>query len=97
MEIAAFQKLIHDIYHVHDSNRTVEQNFLWFAEEVGELAEAIRHGTKEDREEEFADVLAWLVSLGNQTGIDVQEAVKKKYEKGCPRCESIPCSCTNEH
>ncbi|MHC4605776.1 MAG: MazG nucleotide pyrophosphohydrolase domain-containing protein [Planctomycetota bacterium] len=92
MEIAEFQKLIRDTYHPRDSGRGPERNFLWFAEEVGELAEAIRHGKKEQLENEFADVLAWLASLANLTGVDMERAIDK-YRKGCPGCGAIPCTC----
>ena len=43
----------------------------WLAEEVGELAQAVRKGTRAEQEHEFADVLAWLASLANQMGIDL--------------------------
>ena len=64
----------------------------WLAEEVGELAQAVRKGTPDEQEHEFADVLAWLASLANQVGIDLADAVDR-YADGCPRCASIPCAC----
>ena len=45
----------------------------WLAEEVGELAQAVRKGTRAEQEHEFADVLAWLASLANQVGIDLDD------------------------
>ena len=57
----------------------------WLAEEVGELAQAVRKGTRAEQEHEFADVLAWLASLANQVGIDLATAVER-YADGCPRC-----------
>ena len=66
---------------------------MWLAEEVGELASALRRGTREAKEEEFADVLAWLCSLANLHGIDVEKAVAAKYAGGCPRCRKVPCAC----
>nr|WP_303646099.1 MazG nucleotide pyrophosphohydrolase domain-containing protein [Candidatus Solincola tengchongensis] len=61
-------------------------------EEVGELSRALRMGRREDLDEEFADVLAWLASLANLCGVDLEEAACK-YLSGCPRCGSIPCAC----
>lgn len=93
MNIREFQELIHDIYFHKDSKRGVEGTFLWFVEEVGELSEAIRKNDREAMEEEFADVLAWLMSLANLLEIDVEEAAKKKYPGVCPYCGKNPCEC----
>ena len=35
---------------------------------------------------EMADVLAWLATLANIRGIDLEEAVLGKYGRGCPGC-----------
>jgi NTP pyrophosphatase (non-canonical NTP hydrolase) len=43
--------------------------------------------------EEFADVVAWLVSVANLEGIDIQNAVTAKYGSGCPKCKETPCVC----
>ncbi len=88
--------MIRDIYFHKDSKRGVERTFLWFVEEVGELSEAIRKRDKEAMEEEFADVLAWLASLANLLGIDLEEAAKKKYPGVCPYCGKNPCECGGE-
>jgi len=53
---------------------------MWFIEEVGELARAIKSGNRDNIEEEIADVAAWLVSLANLLEIDFEEAVLKKYK-----------------
>jgi len=64
----------------------------WLAEELGELAQAARKGSHDERLHEFADVLAWLASLANLLDIDLDEAVRR-YEHGCPKCGGIPCAC----
>ena len=51
----------------------------------------------DDRELEFADCLAWLVTLANCTGIDLDRAIQRKYGSGCPGCHATPCSCTREY
>ena len=41
----------------------------------------------------MADVLAWLVTLANVRGIDLEAAVWQKYGIACPGCRDVPCSC----
>ena len=91
MEIREFQKLIDEIYRKRDEERGVDKTMLWVVEEVGELAEAVRKG--ENVGEEIADVFAWLVSLANLCGVDVEEEVLKKYPGYCLRCGKKPCEC----
>jgi NTP pyrophosphatase (non-canonical NTP hydrolase) len=90
--IQEFQNLIRDIYLVKDRRRGVDGTFRWLAEEVGELARALRQESQAAREEEFADVFAWLVSLASLTEVDLETACAK-YRQGCPKCRSIPCRC----
>ena len=80
------------MYGERDRRRGVPATVAWVAEEVGELAQAVRKGTPADREHEFADVLAWLASLANQVGVDLASAVDR-YAAGCPRCGDVPCRC----
>lgn len=93
MTLAEFQDLIRRIYHDRDAGRGVDKTALWFVEEVGELAEAIRKGDRRAVEEEAADVLAWLATLASLSGVDLEQAALAKYAKGCPRCSAIPCRC----
>jgi NTP pyrophosphatase (non-canonical NTP hydrolase) len=57
------------------------------------LAAALRSGTDEERAQEFADVLAWLATLANVVGVDLDQAVRSKYGEGCPGCGRVPCVC----
>jgi NTP pyrophosphatase (non-canonical NTP hydrolase) len=78
MEIREFQELIARRYKERDQERGVPRTFMWFVEEVGELATAL--ASCEDRanmEEEFADVFAWLCTLANITDIDIEKACGK--------------------
>jgi NTP pyrophosphatase (non-canonical NTP hydrolase) len=93
LSLTQFQKLIGDIYDERDRRRGVEGTFMWFMEEVGELAAALRGGSLEERQGEFADVLAWLATLANNVGVDLETAALAKYGKGCPGCRQIPCAC----
>jgi len=91
--LARLQQIIHDIYDVKDRSRGVEGTFMWFMEEVGELSAALRGGSARERAEEFADVLAWLATLANIVGVDLDAAVEAKYGSGCPGCRKVPCAC----
>lgn len=91
-----FQQLIRDMYFEKDAARGVDGTFMWLMEEVGELAAALRESDRENTIEEFADVLAWLVTIANIANIDLTEAVQKKYGKGCPGCGHFVCDCPDE-
>jgi NTP pyrophosphatase (non-canonical NTP hydrolase) len=94
VEIREFQGLINRMYSDKDRARGAAKTFLWFAEEVGELASAIaRHDDPENLKGEFADVLAWLVTLANVEGVDLEEAIRK-FTTGCPGCGQVVCRCS---
>jgi NTP pyrophosphatase (non-canonical NTP hydrolase) len=95
MDLGAFQQLIESTYGANDRRRGVPATVAWLAEEVGELARAVRKGDRAEQEHEFADVLAWLASLANQVGIDLAQ-VTERYAGGCPRCRAVPCACHHE-
>lgn len=93
MTLADLQEKIRLMYGHKDDARGAEATFLWFTEEVGELAAALREGDSEALALEFADVLAWLATLANVKGIDLTEAIHRKYGIGCPGCGQITCVC----
>jgi NTP pyrophosphatase (non-canonical NTP hydrolase) len=93
MDIAQLQDVIERTFGTRDSARGVPASVAWLAEEVGELAQAIRKGTKAQQLHEFGDVLAWVATLANQMDIDLTEAVQR-YADGCPRCAALPCDCS---
>jgi NTP pyrophosphatase (non-canonical NTP hydrolase) len=93
MTLREFQEHIRDVYGARDTSRGCGGTFLWLVEEVGELAEAIRLGDETRTEEELADVMAWLVSVANLEGVDVEKAVTSKYGGGCSCCGETPCRC----
>ena len=45
---------------------------------------------------EFADVLAWLATIANVAGVDLERAVLEKYGGGCPGCGEMVCRCDAE-
>jgi NTP pyrophosphatase (non-canonical NTP hydrolase) len=82
MEIRKFQELIARRYKATDQKRGVPRTFLWFMEEVGELATALASAKdKANTEEEFADVFAWLCTLANISDVDLEKACGK-YTSG---------------
>jgi NTP pyrophosphatase (non-canonical NTP hydrolase) len=90
--ISEFQQLMSDTYGERDRERGLSATVAWLAEEVGELAQAVRKGDSARREHELGDVLAWLASLANQLNLSLEEAASR-YAGGCPRCAVTPCEC----
>ncbi len=93
LTLQTFQQHIRDRYYQTDSARGTPATFMWFMEEVGELATALHRvadngggaekaAARDNLEEEFADVLAWLSTLANINGVDLTRAVTKKYLTG---------------
>lgn len=77
MKISEFQTHIENVYGDKDRERGVAMSVAWLAEEVGELAQAIRKGTHDERVHEFGDVIAWVFSLANQVGVDMDVAIER--------------------
>lgn len=77
MEIAEFQTLMDTLYGVQDRDRGLPSTVAWLCEEVGELAQAVRKGTKEQQLHELGDVLAWLSSLANQLDLSLTDAASR--------------------
>ena len=92
MEISELQYSLRRTYYQRDAKRGRDATFRWLAEEVGELARALRRGEHDELVHEFSDVLAWLASLANLSGVDLEEAAAR-YADGCPRCGASPCVC----
>lgn len=93
ISISQFQQLIRRMYLEKDVARGLDGTFMWLVEEIGELAAALRSGTSAEKHEEFADVLAWLATIANVAGVDLSEAVRRKYASGCPGCGQFICAC----
>lgn len=75
-----------------DAARGRAASIAWLAEEVGELAQAVRKGTPDQQLHELGDVLAWLASVAGQMGLSLDEAAQR-YAGGCPHCGQSPCAC----
>ena len=92
MQIREFQKLIEQIYGKKDRKRGIDKTFIWFIEEVGELAKALHRNDRNNLTDEFSDCFAWLVTLANLSEIDLEKAIEK-YNNACNKCNENPCSC----
>ena len=92
MELRDLQQRMRSTYYERDVARGADATFRWLTEEVGELARALRTGDDANLVHEFGDVLAWLASLANLVGVDLEEAAAR-YANGCPKCGGDPCRC----
>jgi len=92
VELTELQDVIERTYGARDRGRSVAHTVAWLAEEFGELAQAVRKGTRAEIEHEFSDVLAWVASLANQLDVDLTTVIER-FADGCPKCDAIPCAC----
>ena len=93
MDIKEFQELMKQLYFSRDAERGEEKTLSWLEDEVQELREALQDGNMQEAQKEFADVFAWLASLANIVGIDLEKAALSKYYNKCPKCKLNPCDC----
>ena len=77
MKISQFQQLIEQKYGQRDRERGTPATYMWFIEEVGELATALHGDDFDNKQEEFADVFAWLCTLANISDVDIEKACEK--------------------
>src|SRR5438128_6457243 len=92
MQLAELQRQLRDPYYERDAGRGRDATFRWLVEEVGELARAMRGGDRANLVHEFGDVIAWLASLANLEGVELEQAAAR-YANGCPKCGRSPCGC----
>ncbi len=69
-----------ELYGEADRERGMPATVAWLCEELGELAQAARKGTKEQQLHELGDVLAWLASLANQLDLSLDDAMARYRE-----------------
>lgn len=95
MEIKELQQRVDDWIHNYGVRYFSElTNMAILTEEVGELARVIarrygeqsfKAGEKDDLADEIADVLWVLTCIANQTGVDLEQAVKRNFDKKTSR------------
>jgi len=94
MQIRKFQDMMRRLYFHRDSERGIAGTYNWLNDEVKELGEALDSTDRAELEGEFADVIAWLASLANLAGVDLENAALHKYPNKCLKCGQSPCACT---
>jgi NTP pyrophosphatase (non-canonical NTP hydrolase) len=77
VELNEVQQLVEDLYGEADRERGIPSTVAWLCEELGELAQAVRKGTRDEQLHELGDVLAWLASLANQIDLSLEEAIQR--------------------
>ncbi|MBO60074.1 MAG: MazG nucleotide pyrophosphohydrolase domain-containing protein [Actinomycetota bacterium] len=77
MDLNELQNLMENLYGEDDRDRGLPSTVAWLCEEVGELAQAVRKGSKEEQLHELADVLAWLASIANQLDLSLETAMER--------------------
>lgn len=95
MELSEAQKVVDNWIHEHGVRYFSElTNMAVLTEEVGELARIIsrKYGDQSFKEsdngtidEEIADVLFVLICIANQTGVNLEESLKKSIQKKTSR------------
>ncbi len=95
-DLGRFQGRIAATFGAKDRERGIPGTFMYLMEEIGELAEALREPERHDLPGEFADCLAWLVSLADLAGVDLGAVTQAKYAARCPTCRATPCSCISK-
>lgn len=94
MHIHEFQEMMKRLYFERDNARGIKGTYNWLVDEVQELGAELEGDDRLATEKEFADVIAWLASLANIKGIDLEKAAYAKYPDKCPKCQNSPCQCT---
>jgi NTP pyrophosphatase (non-canonical NTP hydrolase) len=92
MDVAEFQDIIRRTYLDRDRTRGVDGTFRWLVEEVGEMARSLRSADAGERDQEVGDVIAWVASVANLVGVELERALVR-YANGCPKCAAAPCRC----
>jgi NTP pyrophosphatase (non-canonical NTP hydrolase) len=90
LSLGELQARIEATFGERDRARGVDGTFRWWVEEVGEVAKALRERDPAELEHELGDALAWLTSVANLVGVDLERAAGR-FVNGCPRCGQSPC------
>jgi NTP pyrophosphatase (non-canonical NTP hydrolase) len=92
LSLHELQASIEATFGERDRARGVDGTFRWWVEEVGEVAKALRARDPGELHHELGDALAWLTSVANLVGVDLERAASR-FVDGCPRCGNSPCTC----
>lgn len=97
--LSDFQKMFALIY--PDTGRTIVDAGIHFAEEVGEVSEAIHNYTGQHMQKQFeevrlemADFISCAFGIANSLGIDLGQEFAGMFVNNCHVCHTAPCSCS---
>lgn len=97
-----FQQMFNVIY--PPNGRTLADAGVHWAEETGEMSEAIHTYIHEHRPEqlksiatEIADFVSCTFGVANSAGIDVAKGLAELFYKNCLACHHLPCTCPVEY
>lgn len=91
-EYQSISKLLNEKWPIDDPNKRIFARTMKIVEEFGELADEIlssmnlqrntkiENFSRQNIEDEFADVLGSLVLLANELDIDIDEVMRRKIE-----------------
>ena len=60
-----------------DRERGIAMSVAWLQKRLENLLRQLEKGTHDQRVHEFGDVIAWVFSLANQVGVDVEQALDR--------------------
>lgn len=97
--LGEFQDMFKQIY--PDTGRTVVDAGIHFAEEVGEISEAIHNYTGQHMQKQFeevklemADFISCAFGIANSLHIDLAKEFSDMFTNNCHVCHTLPCSCS---
>ncbi|MFA5270133.1 MAG: hypothetical protein WC400_00750 [Patescibacteria group bacterium] len=100
--LKGFQQMFNQIYPA--DSRTLADAGVHWAEETGEMSEAIHAYLHEHRpsqlkniEEEVADFVSCTMGVANSANIDVAAGMAELFYKNCLACHNAPCTCSVEY
>ena len=90
LSLTQLQTLIRQTYHEKDQRRGVEGTFMWFMEEVGELAAALRSGSAEERRRGIRRCPRLAGHAGEQRGRGPRQGSPGQVRRGLSRLSTNP-------
>jgi NTP pyrophosphatase (non-canonical NTP hydrolase) len=93
------QQMFNHIY--PDKSRTIVDAGIHFAEEVGEVSEAIHNYIGQHLQKQFeevrlemADFVSCVLGIANSLNIELGKELADMFHDNCHVCHTLPCSCT---
>jgi NTP pyrophosphatase (non-canonical NTP hydrolase) len=97
--LRAMQEMFENIY--PSKERSLPDAGIHFAEETGEVSEAIHNYLGQHRKKlfseielEMADYVSCAFGVANSAGIDMAKELEKMFYENCHVCHKAPCTCS---